>query len=189
VRNGFRWPCRALLCAAAAILPISCAAPGTPEPTAQAPAGAPKPAAAAAPATSRLRQEDPPAALGTVERYAWLAVVNLGEAYQEGNVEGFLNRVSRGFYRGYPALETALRADLDGTAARRVVVAVAGVTTEGDRVSVRARWERSLARGDGTPRSSAGETVFLFLRSETSLRLLDFRGDPPFGIEGIPEHP
>lgn len=82
-----------------------------------------------------------------------------------------------------------MRAHLEGTLSRSVAVAVDGVTTESERVSVSARWERSLERGDGTAQLLTGTTVFLFLRSDTSLRLLDFRGDPPFGIEGIPELP
>ena len=171
---------RALILAAAAASLLACAAPSAPGPSSTAPQGQQGP---------RLQRTDPPADLGAVERYAWQAVIQLGEAYAAGDIDGFLGRVSRGFYRGYPALESALRAHLEGTTARSVVVAVDGVTTEGDRVSVSARWERSLARRDGAAQLLSGTTVFLFLRSDTSLRLLDYRGDPPFGIEGIPELP
>ena len=173
-------PARALLFAAVAASLLACAAPSSPGPAATAPQGQPAP---------RLQRTDPPADLGAVERYAWQAVIQLGEAYETGDVNGFLGRVSRGFYRGYPALESVLRAHLEGNTARRVVVAVDGVATEGERVSVAARWERGSTRADGTTQLLAGTTAFLFLRSDTSLRLLDFRGDPPFGIEGIPELP
>ena len=175
-----RRPARALVLATAAASLLACAAPPAPGPVATAPQGQPAP---------RLQRTDPPADLGAVERYAWQAVIQLGEAYAAGDGDGFLGRVSRGFYRGYPALESALRAHLEGTTARSAVVAVDGVTTEGERVSVSARWERSLARRDGAAQLLSGTTVFLFLRSDTSLRLLDYRGDPPFGIEGIPELP
>jgi len=38
---------------------------------------------------------------------------------------------------------------------------------------------------DGSVDARHGETEFLFLKSDTSLRLLDYRGDAPFAIEGI----
>jgi hypothetical protein len=171
---------RALFLAAATASLLACAAPSAPGPAAPSPQGQQGP---------RLQRTAPPADLGAVERYAWLAVIQLGEAYAAGDMDGFLGRVSRGFYRGYPALEIALRAHLGGTTARSAVVAVDGVTTEGERVSVGARWERGITRTDGTAQLLSGTTDFLFLRSDTSLRLLDFRGDAPFGIEGIPELP
>lgn len=161
---------------------IGCAAPAA---TTPAPAAGP----VAVPAESRLRPTDPPADLGPVERYAWRSVVQLGDALASGDVNGFLGRVSRGFYRGYPALEQALQALVGATTRRSVVVAVNRVTVEEERVSVRARWERSATGADGVPRARAGETEFLFLKSETSLRLIDFRGDAPFGIEGVPALP
>lgn len=174
----------ALAAAASGIL--ACAAPVKPPP-----APAPTAAAPAAPAAPvfTLRRTDPPGDLGAVERYAWLAVIQLGDAFASGDVDGFLARVSRGFYRGYPALESALRTLVADTTNRSVVVAVGAVALDGDRVSVRARWERILTRGDGVPQMLAGETTFHFLKSDTSLRLLDFQGDVPFGIEGIPAAP
>lgn len=171
---------RALVLAATAASLLACAAPSGPGPGATAPQGQP---------AAQFRQTAPPADLGAVERYAWQAVIQLGEAYAAGDVDGFLGRVSRGFYRGYPALESALRAHLEGTTARSAVVAVDGVTTEGDRVGVAARWESVITRAGGTSQRLSGRTDFLFLRSDTSLRLLDFRGDVPFGIEAIPELP
>ncbi|HEY5998789.1 MAG TPA: hypothetical protein VI078_05735 [bacterium] len=175
-----------ILALAAAVLLAGCAAPGRPG------AGTPAPAASGGAAPSieiQLQPTEPPADIGAVERYAWMSVVQLGEAYESGDVDGFLSRVSRGFYRGYPALEGALRQLVAETTSRRVVVAVRGVETEDDRISVRAQWERVEVGRDGVSRARAGETVFLFLRSDTSLRLLDFRGDVPFGIEGIPGLP
>lgn len=171
---------RLLALAASAPLLVACAASEGPGPAARAP-GAEAPAAV--PAEIRLQRTNPPADLGAVERYAWLAVIQLGEAWETGDVEGFLGRVSRGFYRGYPALESALRTLADGTTARRAVAAVREVATDGERVSVRAQWEFSLVQRDGARRQGSGETVFLFLRSDTSLRLLDYRGDGPFGIQ------
>jgi hypothetical protein len=163
---------------------LGCAAP-VKAPTVPPASAAP----AAAPVASTLRQTDPPAGLGSVERYAWLTVIQFGEAFAAGDVDGFLSRVSRGFYRGYPALEQGLRALFAASTSRSAIVAVSGVTVEGDRVGVRARWERTLTRGDGAPEMLAGETEFVFFKSESSLRLLDFRGDAPFGIEGIPAVP
>jgi hypothetical protein len=183
VRHGLAPRDTALVFAAAAASLLACATPGEPGP-----ASAP-PAPAAAQAESRLRPAPPPAELGSVERFAWQAVIQLGEAYAAGDVDGFLARVSRGFYRGYPALETALHALVRDTTSRSAVVAVQAVALEGERVSVRALWERRLVPRNGAPQFLAGETVFYFLRSETSLRLLDFRGDVPFGIQGIPAVP
>lgn len=179
-RHGFCRSGFALATAATAALLVACAAPGGPPQSAPAPSASP---------AGRLRQQDPPADLGAVERYAWQSVIQLGEAYASGDVDGFLGRVSRGFYRGYPALEIALRALVADTTNRSAVVAVSEVALEGDRVSVRAQWERTLRRRDGVQQTVAGETVFHFLKSETSLRLLDFRGDVPFGIEGLPALP
>ena len=170
-----------LLAAAAASLLLACAAPSPPVPAA--------PELPQAQPGARLRPTYPPADLGAVERYAWQAVIQFGEDYAAGNLDGFLGRVSRGFYRGYPALEASLRRIVGETTSRSVVVAVRDVVTEADRDSVRAQWERSLVRRDGVPETVAGESVFLFLRSDTSLRLLDYRGDAPFGIEGSPALP
>lgn len=155
-------------------------------------AGAPRPGPGPAPRATETRPHvpnlvpvAPPADLGTVERFAWQQVVQLGEAFAAGDAEGFLAKVSRGFYRSYTTLETSLRALLDDSKARDAVVAVRAVTEEEGRVSVRAEWTRSVTRGDGSLDARHGETVFLFLRSDTSLRLLDYRGDPPFAIDGI----
>jgi hypothetical protein len=172
--------------AAVAVSLIACAAPETPTPGTAADATG---SSASARPASRLRQEPPPADLGAVERYAWQTVIQLAEAYESGDVDGFLARVSRGFYRGYPALESALRALVGETTRRSAVVAVREVALDGDRVSVRAQWERTIVRRDGVPQLLEGQTTFYFLRSDTSLRLLDFRGDVPFGIEGIPALP
>lgn len=133
---------------------------------------------------ARIAPTLPPEGIGTVERYAWQCVEQLGEDFSSGNADGFLGRVSRGFYRGYPALEASLRALIADSDARSAVVAVREVTADGDRVSVRAQWSRTVTRR-GVPDERRGETVFLFLKSDTSLRLLDYRGDAPFAIEGI----
>ena len=171
---------RSLLLAASAASLLACAAPSTPGPAPTEPQSRPAP---------QLRQTLPPADLGAVERYAWQAVIQLGEDYAAGDVDGYLARVSRGYYRGYPALESALRAEVEGTIARSVVVAVEGVTTEGERVSVSARWETRLMRRGGAGELLTGTSVFLFLRSDTSLRLLDYRGDSPFGVKGAAGSP
>lgn len=171
-------PC--LVGAAAAILLGACApasrtAPGT--------AAAPgMPAQAPAP---RLTPTTPPANLDAPGRFAWQQVAGLGDAFAAGDVDAFLAKVSRGFYRGYTTLESSLRQLLGGASARSAVVAVREVAEEDGRVSVRAEWTSSVTRPDGVTDARHGETVFLFLKSDTSLRLLDYRGDPPFGIDGI----
>lgn len=149
-----------------------------------APAG-PAAAAVVKPANPRLMPTVPPAELGTVQRFAWQRVVELGNAFAAGDVEGFLGKVSRGFYRGYSKLEAALRALMADSSARDAAVAVRKVTEEEGRVSVKAEWTRSITRSDGTIDAQRGETVFLFLKSDTSLRLLDYSGDAPFAIAGI----
>lgn len=133
----------------------------------------------------RLVPTQPPSDLGPVERFAWQQVVQLGESFAAGDVEGFLLRVSRGFYRGYSALENSLQALLTNSSARAAVVAIRMVAEEEGRVSVRAEWIRSVTSPGGSVDERHGETVFLFLKSDTSLRLLDYRGDPPFAIAGI----
>jgi hypothetical protein len=120
-----------------------------------------------------------------VQRFAWQQVTLLGEAFAAGDVEGFLSRVSRGFYRNYSALESSLRELLTNAKSRNAVVAIRLVTEEEGRVSVRAEWTRTVTLPDGGVDARHGETVFLFLKSDTSLRLLDYRGDAPFGIPGI----
>jgi len=127
----------------------------------------------------------PPSDLGAVERFAWQQVVRLGEAFAAGDVPGFLARVSRGFYHGYSALESSLTALLTDSSAHAAVVAIRMVTEEEGKVSVRAEWTRSVTMRDGSVEARHGETVFLFLKSDSSLRLLDYRGDAPFAIGGI----
>ncbi|MHB8836085.1 MAG: hypothetical protein ACYC9Y_10280 [Candidatus Methylomirabilia bacterium] len=137
------------------------------------------------PQVPQLAPTKPPADLSPVERFAWQQVVQLGDAFAAGDVEGFLARVSSGFYRGYGRLESALRALLTGSRARDAVVAIRLVTEEEGRVSVKTEWTRSVTLPDGSVDARHGETVFLFLKSDTSLRLLDYRGDAPFAIAGI----
>jgi hypothetical protein len=166
--------------AAAALLLGACAGATPQGPGASAPAPA-----AAKPQIPKLAPTQPPADLGAVERFAWQQVVHLGEAFAEGDADGFLAKVSRGFYRSYTTLEKSLKELLANSRARTAVVAVRLVTEEEGRVSVRAEWTRSVTLSDGSVDARHGETVFLFLKSDTSLRLLDYRGDPPFAIDGI----
>lgn len=137
------------------------------------------------PQVPRLVPTQPPSDLGAVERFAWQQVVQLGEAFAAGDADAFLARVSRGFYRGYGVLENSLKALLANSSARAAVVAIRLVAEEEGRVNVRAEWTRSVTLPDGSVDARHGETVFLFLKSDTSLRLLDYRGDAPFGIAGI----
>ena len=166
--------------AGAALLLGACA--GTPPPR---PAASTAPPAEVATQVPNLKPTEPPSDLGSVERFAWQQVVSLGEAFAAGDVEGFLAKVSRGFYRGYSTLEASLKALLANSSARAAVVAVRLVTEEEGRVSVRAEWTRSVTLADGSVDARHGETVFLFLKSDSSLRLIDYRGDAPFAIDGI----
>ena len=143
------------------------------------------PAAAVKPQVPQLVPTPPPSNLGSVERFAWQQVVHLGEAFAAGDVEGFLARVSRGFYRSYSTLESSLKDLLTNSRARSAVVAIRQVTEGEGRVSVSTEWTRSVTFPDGSVDARRGETVFLFLRSDTSLRLIDYRGDAPFAIDGI----
>ena len=165
---------------AAALLLGACA--GATQPGAGAPLSLP---AAVKPQVPQLVPTQPPPDLGSVERFAWQQVVQLGEAFAAGDVEGFLARVSRGFYRSYGTLESSLKDLLTNSRARSAVVAIRRVTEEEGRVSVRAEWTRSVTFPDGSVDARRGETVFLFLKSDMSLRLLDYRGDAPFAIDGI----
>ena len=175
---------RFALPAAAALLLGACA--GT-TPTVPASSSAPPvaPPAAVKQQIPKLVPTQQPSDLGAVERFAWQQVVQLGEDFAAGNVDAFLARVSRGFYRSYSTLESSLNQLMAGSRARAAVVAIRLVTEEEGRVSVRAEWTRSVTLPDGSVDARHGETVFLFLKSDTSLRLLDYRGDPPFAIDGI----
>lgn len=170
---------------AARIVAAACAAALLAACAATKPAGRSSAAAGAEPPPARLVPTRPPPDLGVVERFAWQTVEQLAAALAAGDAEAFLARVSRGFYRGYASLEEALASLLASGGTRTVVVAVSEVRIEEERVSVRARWTHDVAAGGRRPAASAGDTTFLFLKTETTLRLLDFRGDPPFGIPGI----
>lgn len=148
-------------------------------------ANSPPEAARSQPQVPKLVPTQPPSDLGAVERFAWQQVVQLGESFAAGDADGFLARVSRGFYRGYSTLESSLKALLGNSSARAAVVAIRLVAQEEGRVIVRAEWTRSVTFPDGRVDARHGETVFLFLKSDTSLRLLDYRGDAPFAIDGI----
>ena len=166
--------------AAAAFLLGACA--GTTQTGSGAPLSSP---AAVKPQVPQLVSTQPPSDLSAVERFAWQQVVQLGEAFAAGDIDGFLAKVSRGFYHSYSTLENSLKTLLASSRARAAVVAVRLVTEEEGRVSVRAEWTRSVTLPDGRVDARHGETVFLFLKSDTSLRLLDYRGDAPFAIAGI----
>lgn len=168
------------LTAGAALLLAACA--GAPQPG---PAASSAPPAAVQAQIPNLQPTEQPTDLGAVERFAWQQVVSLGEAFAAGDVEGFLAKVSRGFYRSYSTLEGSLTRLMANSTARAAVVAVRLVTEEEGRVSVRAEWTRSVTLPGGGVDVRHGETVFLFLKSDSSLRLLDYRGDAPFGIDGI----
>jgi hypothetical protein len=174
------------LTAGAAFLLTACA--GTDQPGPGSPASSP---AAAQPQVQGqaplpvLKPTEPPPDLDPIQRFAWQQVVQLGDAFAAGDAEAFLARVSRGFYRGYATLERSLQNLLADSSSRSAVVAVRKVAEDMGRVSVRAEWTRSVTRRDGSVEARHGETEFLFLRSDTSLRLLDYRGDAPFAIGGI----
>jgi hypothetical protein len=181
-----RPPLATALCAAAALALGACA--GAVQPG----AGSATPPAAAVgqpvrreSPLPRLTPTVPPSDLGPIERFAWQQVVQLGAAFAAGDADDFLARVSRGFYRGYSTLESSLKQLLAESSARGAVVAVRQVTAEEGRISVRAEWTSSVTRRDGSVAARYGETVFIFLKSDQSLRLLDFRGDAPFAIGGI----
>ena len=178
-----RLPRLTALAAFAAFSLVACAGAPPPSAPAAAPAAAPVPTSPVP--LPRLVPSDPPAELGAIERFAWQRVMELGAAFAAGDAEGFLSKVSRGFYRGYAALEVSLKALLADSAERTAIVAVRQVTTEDGRVSVRAQWTSSITRRNGTVQAASGETEFLFLKNDTSLRLLDYRGAAPFAIEGI----
>jgi hypothetical protein len=175
---------RLLAFAGAAVLVLGACAATPSQPPQAAPARASAPAASAA-ALPALKPTPPPPGLDAVGRFAWQQVLSLGDAFAAGDADGFLVKVSRGFYRGYTTLDASLRALLEGSTARTAVVAVREVAGEDGRVSVRAEWTRTVTRKDGSVDGRHGETVFLFLKSDTNLRLLDYRGDAPFGIDGI----
>jgi hypothetical protein len=174
------------LTAAAAFLLSACAGTEQPGPgsAASRPAAAQAPVQAQAPLPA-LKPTEPPPDLDPVQRFAWQQVVQLGDAFAAGDAEAFLARVSRGFYRGYATLEASLKNLLPDSSARSAVVAVRKVTEDMGRVSVKAEWTRSVTRRNGSVEARHGETEFLFLRSDTSLRLLDYRGAAPFAIGGI----
>jgi len=173
------------LSAIGALMLGACAGTSQPGPEPPTPGSAaarpPVPVQAPLPA---LKPTVPPPDLDPVQRFAWQQVVQLGDAFAAGDVEGFLTRVSRGFYRGYSRFEASLRKLLGDSSARSAVVAIRQVSEDSGRVSVRAEWTRSVTRRDGSVEARYGETEFLFLKSDTSLRLLDYRGAAPFAIEG-----
>jgi hypothetical protein len=166
-----------LLLGGCAVAPASSPAPGA--------RAAKAPAAAVQQQMPQLVPTQPAADLSAVGRFAWQQVQQLGDAFAAGDVDGFLSRVSRGFYRSYSTLESSLRELLANSTARSAVVAIRLVAEEEGRVSVRAEWARSVTLADGSVDVRRGETEFLFLKSDTSLRLLDYRGDAPFAIPGI----
>jgi hypothetical protein len=178
-------PLRAFALTAAAALALgACASPQESGSQGPGPAAA-QPSATAQATLPALKPTVPPADLDPTQRFAWQQVVQLGDAFAAGDAEGFLARVSRGFYRGYSTLEASLKALLADSTDRGAVVAVQRVAEDSGRVSVRAEWTRSLTRRDGSFEARRGETEFLFLKSDTSLRLLDYRGDAPFAIPGL----
>lgn len=133
----------------------------------------------------KLVPTQPPSDLSALKRLAWQDVVQLADSFAAGDAEGFLANVSRGFYRGYSVLESSLKALLANSLSRSAVVAVGLVAEEEGRVSVTAEWTRSVTLPDGRVDARHGETVFLFLKSDSSLRLIDYRGDAPFALAGI----
>lgn len=175
----FAFPMLALV-SACAVVPGGQPAPATAPVVSVSPPPAP-----VRPPIPRLTPTTPPADLGALERNGWRTVVELGEAFASRNTSAFLSKVSPGFYRGYSSLEASLQALLADAKSSGAVVAVKSVTEEDGRVSVTAEWTRSVTYRDGTVDAWHGETVFLFLNSGNSLRLLDYRGDAPFAIEGI----
>lgn len=148
----------------------------------------PEPHAGAAvppPGLPALTSTTPPKDLGMVERYGWQTVEQMREAYVAADAAAFLTKVSRGFYRGYGNLESSLQ-HLFAVAARiDLAIAIQEVATEEDKVSVRVKWNRSWAMKDGSVAPLAGESVLIFLRTDGTLRLIDYRKDPLFGLEGI----
>lgn len=137
------------------------------------------------PALPALAPSEPPARLGMVERYGWQTVEQMRDAYIAGDAEVFLAKVSRGFYRGYANLEASLQRTFASAAKVDLAIAIQEIVAEEDRLSVRVKWNRTLTLKSGVMERLAGESVLIFQRTEETLRLIDYRKDPIFGIAGI----
>lgn len=132
-----------------------------------------------------LAPTTPPANMGAVERFGWQTVEQMRDSFVRGEASSFLAKVSRGFYRGYPAIETSLENTFAKAATIDLAIAIQEVIAEEDKVSVRIKWNRSLELRGGTMEYLAGESVLLFLKADNTLRLIDYRKDPIFGLEGL----
>lgn len=123
--------------------------------------------------------------LSLTERFVQQNIYKMRDLFVAGDVSGFMRNVSNGFYRGYVKLERGLRETLRKASQISLQVTLDDVQMEDEKVIVRIRWNRSLFNKEtGRMEETSGESVLIFLKAET-IRLIDYRKDPPFGIEGF----
>lgn len=127
----------------------------------------------------------PPASIGMVERFGWQTVEQMRDAFVAGDAPAFLSKVSRGFYRGYANLETALGKTFAGRPQVELVIAIREVTADEDKVNALVRWNRTITPREGPAQLLSGETQLVFLKTEGALRLIDYRKGSLFGLSGF----
>ena len=117
------------------------------------------------------------------ERFVHQTIYELRDRYLSADVSGFMRLVSEGFYKGRSRLERSLEESLAAGRPARVDLVIAGVEMEDTRIAADLTWDAIFpAEAGGEGRSVAGKTLLIFHRGE-ALSLVDFRGDPLFGIE------
>ena len=128
-------------------------------------------------------QLTPSSAMGLTERFVQQTIFDMRDHIMSGNVTGFMQKVSNGFYRGYSRLEDNLRETLKSGGPISLQVTIGAITEEEGKVTADIVWESSRTVS-GEEEKSAGKSVLIFRKGNT-VSLLDFRRDVPFGIKGF----
>lgn len=124
------------------------------------------------------------AAMGLTERFVEQTIFDMRDLMMSGNITGFMQKVSNGFYRGYARLEDNLRETLKDGGRISLEVTIGAITVEEGKVTAEIDWESSRAVSDDEVEKDRGKSVLIFRKGNT-ISLLDFRKDVPFGIKGF----
>ena len=114
------------------------------------------------------------------EQFVRQTVLSLRDSFVQRDTASFMRHVSDGFYLGHRRLATVLNEEFAAPGEPGLAVEFLAVSVNDPRVTAVVRWERDV---NGVA-SSSGTTEFIFQKGDT-LSLVNFRGDPLFGISGF----
>ncbi len=103
-------------------------------------------------------------------------------AYKARNLDGTMDGVSRNFKKSYADFASVLRKDMDIYPKVRLDVTMDRVVEIGNHVEVVFHWSGTWTDKEGGSHTAAGNCTYVFQDTGSSMVLVDYIGDSPFGV-------